>query len=314
VGLGCGASTLAQPAERGACPRFEGPTILGTVAAPELGEISGVVASRTTPGVLYVHNDSGEPHARFFAIRTDGALLAEYGLGEEPALDVEDIAVGPGARPGTMAVYLADVGDNAARELQSGGDPERWRPRSTIAVLRVPEPTPPREPEAAPVRATLAGHERFELRYPAEPYDCEALLVDPASGDLYLLAKVARGPQPVFRARAPLSAGTTTTLERVGEILPARDLGDAITAVGVDARGERVVVRTYRSALLFERAPTQSWLEALAAPPFVLPRLREPQGEAIAWLDARTIVSITEGERAPVQVVVDACGPSAGSR
>jgi hypothetical protein len=277
------------------------------VTSEELQEISGLVASRTSPGVLFVHNDSGEPHARFFAIRADGVLLAEYAL-DATVTDVEDIALGPGAVPGTTAIYLGDVGDNAARELQAPrprGSADRWTSRTTIAVLRVPEPVVPRDAHE-PVRIALPAVERFALRYPDEPYDCEALFVDP-SGDVYLLAKVASGPAPVFRARAPLSTHELTVLERVGETLPAVDLGDAITAADLDASGLRLAVRTYRSSRLFVRSPGQPWAAALAAEPPVLPRVREPQGEAIGWLDDATIVTISEGEGAPVWALRDGC-------
>ncbi|GAB4209323.1 MAG: hypothetical protein OHK0013_28630 [Sandaracinaceae bacterium] len=288
--------------------------MLGTVTSDALAEISGVAASRTSPGVLYVHNDSGEPHARFFAIRTDGTLLGEYALGDEPVVDVEDIAIGPGRTPGTTAVYLGDVGDNAARELQapaSRGAPSRWTPRASIAVLRVSEPTVPRDAQE-PVQRQLSDVERFELRYAGEPYDCEAFFVD-AAGDLYLLAKVASGPAPVFRARAPLSTRSPTILERVGETAPARDLGDAITAASLDSMGLRLAVRTYRAALLYVRRSDQSWVDVLAASPLVLPRLREPQGEALGWLDGATLVSITEGPRSPIQALRDGCARGAAA-
>ncbi len=294
--------SLAQ--EGAVCPRYGEPEVVGTLVSAELAEVSGVAASRAHPGFLYVHNDSGEPYARFFAIRSDGSVVAEYRLGRERARDLEEIALGPGARPGSSAIYLADVGDNDAR----AGRP----PRASIVVFRVAEPDPS---AVAPTRAgprtiVLRGHERFELRYPARSYDCEAILVDPSTGDLYLLGKVAEGPAPLFRARAPLSTRSVTTLEALGEVLPARNLGDSITAASVDATGTRIVVRTYRSALLFSRAEGQSWLDALSVSPTVLPRLREPQGEAISFLDASgTIVSITEGARAPVQVLRNECAP-----
>ena len=277
------------------CDRYEGPTVIGTVSEPTLSEISGLAASRAHEGVLYVHNDSGEPHARFFAIRTDGEVLGEYALGGEPAFDLEEIAIGSGPR-GHDAIYLADIGDNDARAGRT--------PRASIWVLRV------EEPPLAPTRTvvTLAPVERFELRYPADPVDAEAFFVEPASGDLYVLGKVASGVAPLFVARAPLSAEHVVVLEALGEFYPTRDLGDAITASSLDASGARLAVRTYRDVLVFSRAPAQSWLEALRATPVRLPRLHEPQGEAITFLADGSIVSITEGAAAPVQRLTPTCG------
>ena len=73
--LGAASST---PAPQALCTDYVGPRVLGRVTDPRLSEISGLAASRAHPGVLYVQNDSGEPHARFFAIDTTGAVLAEH--------------------------------------------------------------------------------------------------------------------------------------------------------------------------------------------------------------------------------------------
>ena len=50
-----------------------------TVASDELTEISGVVESRTRTGVLWVHNDSGIPHASLRSAST-GARSGRSGL------------------------------------------------------------------------------------------------------------------------------------------------------------------------------------------------------------------------------------------
>ena len=46
---------------------------VGTVMAPATREASGIVASRKNPGVLWVHNDSGDT-ARLFALSYTGKL------------------------------------------------------------------------------------------------------------------------------------------------------------------------------------------------------------------------------------------------
>ncbi len=279
-----------------ACTQYVGPRVLGTVLDPRLAEISGLAASRAHPGVLYVHNDSGEPHARFFAIDVGGAVHAEYAVGAEPALDLEEIAIGPG-RDGRDAIYLADIGDNDARNGRGA--------RRSIHVLRVAEPEPS---SAAPARSTLTPVDRFELRYPSTPVDCEAFFVDPATGDLYLLGKVASGLAPVFVAHAPLETSAPNVLERAGEMLAATDLGDSITASSLSFDGTRVAVRTYRHAFLFTRVGSEPWVDALAREPVMLPRLHEPQGEAISFLDASgMILSITEGAAAPIHALDPGC-------
>jgi hypothetical protein len=280
--------TTGTSAAAPACVGHAPPVEVGRVDDARLTEISGLAASRTQPGVLYANNDSGEPYARFFALRATGEVLAEIRLADHDAEDLEELALGPGP-DGRDAVYLADIGDNEAREGR--------RPRASIHVLRVPEPEIASTPRSEAL--VLTHVERFALRYPDRPVDAEAFFVDPAQGDLYLLGKVSYGPAPLFVARAPLSSEHANLLVLLGEILPAGDLGDAITASSLDVSGARLAVRTYRDLFLFVRAPGEPWLETLSHP-VRLPRLHERQGEAIAFTPEGAILSITEGEHAPV--------------
>lgn len=303
--IGCGGAPMIEPTTRPrvvpfTCMSYAGPRVLGTIADPRLSEVSGLAVSRTHANVFYVQNDSGEPHARFFAIDAAGVVLAEHAVGEALlAFDLEEIAIGPGRDPTHDAIYLADIGDNDARNGRGG--------RSAIHVLRVDEPpAPPRG--TPPITTVLTPVDRFELRYPEGPIDCEAFFVEPDSGDLYLLGKVASGPAPIFVAHAPLSTTGANTLVRVGQMLPARDLGDSITAASLAPDGVHVAVRTYRHAFLFTRETNEAWPDALAREPVMLPRLHEPQGEAIAFFDAGgTILSITEGESAPIHALDPDC-------
>ncbi|NLT76895.1 MAG: hypothetical protein GXX98_10255, partial [Planctomycetes bacterium] len=70
----------------------------GIVRTPLIQEASGLVASRKNPGVLWVHNDSGDT-ARVFAIDTRGNLLGVCSVTGAKARDWEDIAIGPGPDP-----------------------------------------------------------------------------------------------------------------------------------------------------------------------------------------------------------------------
>src|SRR5262245_4887371 len=51
----------------------------GTITAGAITELSGIAASRLTPGVWWVNNDSGDT-ARVFAIADDGRELGEFAL------------------------------------------------------------------------------------------------------------------------------------------------------------------------------------------------------------------------------------------
>ena len=91
------------------------PPVFSVVRDGRLDELSGIAVSPDQPGVLFVHNDSGDS-SRFFAIGPDGALKAIFHFQGEPTSrlgvrDVEDIAIGPGPDSGVNYIYLGDIGD-----------------------------------------------------------------------------------------------------------------------------------------------------------------------------------------------------------
>jgi hypothetical protein len=243
----------------------------GSLRAPQLNEVSGIVESARRPGTFFVHNDSGDT-ARFFAVDLSGALRAEYRLADARAVDWEDIARGPCAA-GTC-LYLADIGDNN-------------RTRTEYTVYRVPEPD---VPDAAPASVTPVElrAEAITFRYPDGAHNAETLVADPADGALYVITKVDAGPVAVYR----VGAGTAT---RVAEMtLPA----GAGQLTGGDAHpgGRALLLRTYARVLLYERPAEAPFASLFAATPRAVAVRLEPQGEAVAWrLDGRGYVTVSEG-------------------
>jgi len=71
---------------------------VGDIKSNLIREISGAVASRKNPGILWVHNDSGDL-PRLYAISTAGELIGIYTITGAKARDWEDIAIGPGPDP-----------------------------------------------------------------------------------------------------------------------------------------------------------------------------------------------------------------------
>src|SRR5947209_17594710 len=86
------------------------PRTLAQVSIPGLTESSGIVASRTYPGVFWTHNDSGD-RPRLYAITRDGKLAGRWLVPNAKAYDWEDIAAGP-APGGRTWLYIGDIGDN----------------------------------------------------------------------------------------------------------------------------------------------------------------------------------------------------------
>jgi hypothetical protein len=275
-----------------ACTEWNDALEVARLADPRLGEVSGLIASRAHPGVLYVHNDSGEPYARFFAITPEGTVLAEIAIDAAPSRDLEDIAYHDGW------LYLADTGDNGARD---GSMPVH----EDISILRVREPELPAERGAT---IHVSAFERFAFRYEDAPHDCEALFIDPITSDVFFLSKENEGPVRVLVAHAPLSPDVTTTLEQVATMPGGTSLANSITAADISSDGGAILVRTYLRAFLYTRAGGETVAQALGRRPTELPVIREWQGEAIGFsVDGETIYAIPEGDEAPVHVLRSRC-------
>ena len=182
--------------------------VVGTLDANPIAEASGLVASQRNADVLWTHNDSGDS-PRIFALNTQGEFLGSFSLAGATALDYEDIAIGPGPQQGISYLYVGDIGDNFA--IRSAG----------IQAYRVAEPTV--SSTGGDQSTALNGVDTITLVYPDGPRDAETLLVDPISGDLYVVTK--RDPQNhVYRAAVPGVGSQTITLELIGQNL----VGDGI--------------------------------------------------------------------------------------
>lgn len=261
-------------AQAAACTVFGEQTIGGAIDSAEIGELSGLAASREHPGVLWAHNDSGDT-ARIFALAEDGTALGTYSVSGAEAIDWEDIAVGPGPTPGSSAIFVGDIGDNLFARTDG------------VTVYRVPEPAV--RPDGTD--HDLSGAEPLRLLYPDGPADAEALIVDPSSGDLVIVTKDLLGNSRAFTAAAAdLVADTTITLTDAGAVTVDPSLGGSlvglpstmITAADVTPDGRWVLVRTYQAVLAFERPDGEPLVAAFESTPCTGPSATESQGEAIA--------------------------------
>lgn len=283
----------------GICDRFSAGVVAGNVKNAQLTEISGLVASRTHPGVYWTHNDSGgKPEV--FALTAEGANLGAYGLTGATATDWEDIAIGPKHGSTGSFIYVGDIGNNGALAPIVMGDP-----RDRVTIYRVPEPTAtPKAPGTA-----LGGVEKFDLLYPDVPVDAEAMLVDPISGDLVIISKSPVGLSRILVAPAAVMVnGAEITLQDLGTIFivpvinPSSTFpGTFVTGADISADGSLILVRTYQAVLAFERAKGQSVADALKAGSCDAPQTSETQGEAIAIAaDGSRYITISEGTNQPV--------------
>lgn len=244
----------------------------GQLEHPELTEASGMAASGRYPGVLWLHNDSGD-RPRLFALDSLGRTLGVVTLAAT-AIDWEAIAAGPGPDSAQSYLYIGEIGDNNARY------PYR-------VVYRLPEPDPFAN-DSLPKRVDTLCY-----RYPDGPRDAETLLLDPLTRDLLVLSKREDSVR-VYRFAYPQSVTDTTVLEYQGQ-LPIQGVSDGAIAPS----GEGILLRTYLHIFLFRRTQGEPIYQALARTPLRLPYLPnegyEPQGEAITW-DSRSQCYYTTSE------------------
>lgn len=257
--------------------QFGEPRLLANLNSTDVRESSGLAASGRRDGVWFTHNDSGDS-ARIFRFRESGEVDQPIVIEGATAIDWEDMEAA--TVDGTAALYVGDIGDNARR-------------RPNVVVYRFVEPT-----EGQTRVDTI---ERYEIRYANGARDAEALLVDPASGDIYIVSKEPRNePAQVLRVRNPRGSGSYTA-EAVGTVtIPAGPGGSTLVTGGsVSADGRYVVLRTYLGAYEYRvRGRFDRWWQST---PTTVPIALEMQGEAIAYdRGGRRIVTTSEGTPCPV--------------
>jgi hypothetical protein len=269
-----------------------------TFHSPRLVESSGVAVSRTYPGVLWTHNDSGDGpylYATDLQGADRGALLVPGAL----AIDWEDMSLGPcpvafplQPRPprgnADTCIYLADTGDNL-----------EFRP--FVTIYAIPEPAPPER--ASDTLGTTRAPAVLQLRYPDGAHDVEAVYVSPRDTALYLVSKGTRGSamrlyrvdRNAWRTPDTTSDIVVATLVQTLDIRPNSEAGRVVTAGAIRPDGRVVALRTYSEIYLFypgvggrllparERACNIAGLEI--------------GGEAIDFLDDSTFVLTSEAGR-----------------
>ena len=262
------------PDARSRCPR---PTLgqAVRVADPGLSEISGAVLSPSDRTILWVHEDSGNDPV-LTALAPDGTTAGSYVVSGVRAVDWEDIASGTGP-DGSHYLFVADIGDNRAQ-------------RGELLVHRIAAPEQPFEGGSVRVDATIP------LRL-AAPADAEALLVDPATGDLVVVTKDLTGDAEVHVAPATAwdAPDGPVTMEHRGTV--SLGLLSPVLAGDVSADGRQVVLRTPTGVVWWRRAEGTSLAEVLLGEDRChLPGVVDVHGEAVALHPDGGYVLVGEGD------------------
>jgi len=241
----------------------------GQIRDPHLTELSGLVESRRRPGLLWGHNDSGNP-AELFALEPGGRVVATVGVAARNE-DWEDIAADDAGH-----LWICDCGNNRNR-------------RNELRLLRIDEPDPEHPP--ASVTPDVVVRFSYRERRPPPPggesahdFDAEALFF--AGGRLWLLTKHRTDSRTVLYRFDDLSGERPVqpTVAGALDLGPAASAGlSMVTAADATRDGRRLAVLTYGRILLFEDpAADGGWLRSEPREFPLAPALTR-QAEALAW-------------------------------
>ena len=237
----------------------------GELRGANLREASGMARSQRFPGHYWLHNDSGgDPE--LVLVDSTGAAVMRLHITGVTNRDWEDIA----SRGDTL--FIAETGDNDAKY-------------DTVYVYAVVEPA-----SLADSVTSLVG--RYPFHYPDGRRDAETLLVDPVSGDWFIVSKREERSQ-LYRFAASQRSATWPTVERIPGSLPFR----LAVSGDVSADGSEVLVKTYDAVYYWHRNAGESLAATLMRPPRPQPYTPERQGEAIVFsLDASSYFTTSEVE------------------
>ncbi len=266
------APPVTLPGGVAACDVYERIIDEGSVTSRALFEASGLAISRTAPGVLWSHNDSGD-RARLYAFDTSGSDLGAFKLPDAFAFDWEDMAAGPGHDGTGNYLYVGDIGDNFNIR------------RGKIVVYRVPDVDPTATSEAFDEVVAL----RF--RYPNGSPNAEALIVDPVDPAIYVITK--------SKTEALVYKGSLTPTEGDAELelVAALHLDAEVTGADISWDGGVIALRGYRTVWMWKRAQGASIADTLDTEPCLAPAPDERQGESIAFDRELAYWTVSEGLR-----------------
>ena len=241
----------------------------GTITAPELTEISGMVASQQHPGVYWAITDSGAD-AVVYALTEDGTLINTFMIPMSDNRDYEDIALGKLEGDDQYYIFIGDIGDNA----------------NSVGIYQIYVISEPDNPYGVAVDLPLDNV--FHFQYPDFNYDSETLMYDQPTGNFYIMMKAdydnADVGNKLFELAAPQVNGLRTVVEVAQPDFPPDFMVQrGATGGDISFNGDDILVRTYDHVYYWYRSESMSVPEAMSVAPTVLPYNIEAQGESVCW-------------------------------
>lgn len=216
-------------------------------------EASGIVDSYNHSGNCWIHEDSGNPPELIF-LGHDGTVRKKVFIAGAVNRDWEDISIAPFS--GTSHLYVGDFGDN----LQLFNN---------YTIYRFPEP--------ALQADTVREVQKIRFKYPDRAHDTEAMIVDPNTGDIYIITK------RDIKSRVYIIPFPQNTDTLIGATYITELPYNQVVSASISPDGKEILIKTYSSLYYYKRNGSASMESVITGRFQKLPYTMEPQGEAVGF-------------------------------
>ncbi|MBY0313233.1 MAG: endonuclease/exonuclease/phosphatase family protein [Phycisphaerales bacterium] len=221
------------------------PFVLSPIAklGPGAGkEISGIVASRSHPGVFWTLNDSGD-EPRVYPVRIDGSVVPAVRYPQVPGTliggaingDWEDIAVDASGR-----LIIADFGNNT-------------NARRDLCLYIVPEPEPTEGRANALSKVLFRYPDQREFPAPESDFNFDAEALFTVGDDIFVLSKNRTDTFTKLYRLDSRDLGEVNTLTYVGRF----DVRGECTGADASPDGLKLAILTYERVWVLQRPSTR---------------------------------------------------------
>ena len=285
---GCG-FVPANPGPVAANSTYGPPVITGKIKSGDIPESSGLAASRCQSDVLWTHNDSGDD-AYIYALNSKGDNLGTWKVPNAQNIDWEDIAAYKD-KSGKCFVYIGEIGDNKSQRRQH-------------TIYCIPEPlagqatVDTKKKDAIPT----ANASVIRFIYPDHDQDAETLMVNPNTGDIYVVSKRLSGPAGVYRIKPNFDAAETQTAEKIADLsVPAIPNG-FLTGGDISPDGRRMIIVDYAQGYEYVLPEKDTNFDDIwKQTPEPLELGKRKTGESICYsADGTSIFAGSEGLHSPI--------------
>ena len=242
-------------------------------------ESSGLACSRTTPGLFWTHNDSGDD-ARIYLFDSQGRDLGSTQLRGVFAFDWEDIF--SFTENGKSYLMICDVGNNG-------------RAAGVQPIYLIEEPAI--DPERGVTQDAVSVVQEIHVAYEDDHRDCEAVAIDPTTKTILFATKKKKDGCLVYALEWPESNPKRAFAARR---IASLDIATA-TAMDISPDGLRAVVLTYRDAYEYVREASEDWSAGFSRPARQIVMPERIQGESICYgPDGKTLYLTSEEVPTPL--------------